>query len=480
MEGPKGIQLEATVGTTDRGSLWRATHESKHDRIVRIVEPRFCDGRFRQALTNLRQRQHSRMLEITGEGWSGGHFYIEYVVASPWRTLEERLAELASWRDRMVLLNQVCEVLARWQSSPVHPLGLNLRNIVVMRDAGRWYPWLAPCPAITVSSPCDLFGFDSTVVAALAPEVIRGAQLDERAQDAYALGTLVAQAIGCPESRLAAADDENRIEAQARGALLLSVAEGSRIPSFLHSTPQVQQLFQTIKHYRHTKPDARPHGATELSSAVNAVADPIALAGTLRSADPDRALEVLSWAGNGDEQLAVRAAVLAAEISTEAGDPQRALPYLDQAVSLAPNRLDLRRQRSESRWRVFKALPQGESSDREGELLLEDLALLTDPRLKHLDRNADSTLCLRAAEVHRRRGDPAAAAAKLFEAIKMDPSNLGALLSYMQCWIELGDRDNAEQTRTEALRRIAKLEKSQMLTTREAQQWREWFATFPY
>ena len=227
MEGPEGIHLAAAIGPTNCGSLWRASRDSEHDRIVRIVDPRFCDERFKRALENLRQRQYPRMLRIASEGWSGAHYYIEYEVSPPWQTLEERLAECDGWWDRLLLLGPVCDAIALWQRSPVHPLGLNLRNIVLADEGGQQLPWLVPCPAIVISSPCDLFGLDSTVIAALAPETIRGVLLNARAQDAYALGTLAAQATGCPVSR-SARDDESRVETQARGALLVSTGTAWR------------------------------------------------------------------------------------------------------------------------------------------------------------------------------------------------------------------------------------------------------------
>lgn len=471
MEGPQGIRLADSVGATDRGTLWRATRENEHDRIVRIVEPRFCDGRFRQALTGLRQRRDDRMLEITGEGWSGGNYHAEYAVPSPWLTLEERLAELPDWRDRGALLDQVCEVLPRWQASPVQPLGLNLRNIVVLEDAGRWDPWLVPCPAMTVGTPCDLFGLDTEIVAALAPEAVRGVQLDGRVQDAYALGTLVAQALGCPPARLAADDDEHRVEAQARGALLRSSPEGSGIPGYLHQVPQVLELFRTVRRYRHTEPDARPNDAAVLHAALAEATDPIALAGSLRTTDPTRALQVLSWVDDENTERAALAAGLAAEINAEQGDRDAALRLLDKAVALAPERMDLRRRRTEAAWRVFEPLPPGTEAGRIGDQLVKDLKLLR--RLREI---GGPTPHLRVAEVHRRRGDLAAAADELHAAVLADPADLSALLAYALCWVDLGDAATTRQTVAEAYRRIDRMEQSQMLTTREAHQWRKRFA----
>jgi tetratricopeptide (TPR) repeat protein len=478
VEGPDGIQLDVAIGSTDRGSLWRATRRRQHDRIVRIVEPRFCDGRFRQALTHLRQRQHPRLIEITGEGWSGAHFYIEYAVTPPWRTLAERLAELDSWRDRLLELKRVCEVLALWHNSPVHPLGLNLRSIVLMQDAGRWYPWLLPCPATSVPLPCDLFGVEPPVLAALAPEVIRGVQLDQRAQDSYALGTLVAQAVGGLES--SPADDESLIEAQARGALLDSAAAGSTLPDGLRSTPQVQRLLQIIRRYRHTAPNARPTDAHALQSALEEVTDAVALAGMLRADDPALALDVLSEVTPGhDIAFYLKCVRLAAEICVERGDLREAVRRLDAAILIAPELTDLRRQRGDLRWTLFEMALRASGDDtwteRDDMLLLKDLNLL-----KRLSSGGDHTLpYLRAAEVHRRRGDLEAAADELFEATQIDPSDLLALFCYARCWRELKEPAKAAKVANTARRRIDRLEELNMITSMEAHRWREDFDDFP-
>jgi hypothetical protein len=466
MEGPQGIDL-AAIGPTDRGFLWRASRDREHDRIVRIVDPRFCDERFRHALRNLRQRQHPRMLRIASEGWFGAHYYIEYAIDPPWQTLEERFTECEGWRDRVLLLGPVCDALALWQRSPVHPLGLNLRNIVLVDAAGQRLPWLVPCPAITIPSPCDLFGLDSAVVAAMAPETIRGVLLDERAQDMYALGTLVAQAVSCPEPR-SARDDESRIVTQARGALLVSTGAGSTIDAFLRTTPQVEQLFRTIRHYRHTTPAARPHDPAELRSALAAVTDPIAFAEAFRSIDPGRALEMLSLVDGKDPAQRLRAVCLATEIHSKTGDWQASLRCLDEAIALAPIRTDLRWQRCDTRWRVLQKT-QGKAAHEEAERLLKELKAL-----KILD--PDATMPYKcSAEIHRWNGDLASAAQELYDAIEVAPTDLQALLLYAQCWIDLNDPDKAAAVADTARRRISGMVKAGVITREEGQQWNDKF-----
>lgn len=441
MDGPNGVLLRAMVGVTDRGSLWRAD-----DTILRVVEPRFCDEAFREALTRLRQRRYPRLLEITGEGWTGGYFYVSYAVRPPWQTLEERLAGPLDWPERITLAADVCRALEHWRSSPVHPLGLSLRNIVLMRHAGRWMPWLVPCPAITMATPRDLFGLDATALAPLAPELIRGTAAGSL--DVYALGTLVAQVLGPVTGTY---DDEGRVEAQARGVLLSST--GARVPAFLHSTPQFQAVLRTIERYRHPHPQARPDKADDLLAAVEAMVDVDGLAGALL---PERVLEVLRAMGHDP-----RIVPIAERISATA-DPALALRYLDLAVPIAANDLGLRRARAALRWQLGRFTAE----------LVDDLGHLA----RHGDRPERLQAFKRSAEVHRSHGDPAAAAKDLYAATQLAPGDLDALLAYRRCWQELDRTAEADQTLAEALRRIGRMEDSQMLTTKEAELWRSRFA----
>ncbi|MBM7856260.1 serine/threonine-protein kinase [Lentzea nigeriaca] len=461
--------MVAAVGSTDRGELWRASRHTPNDRIVRIVEPRFADGAFKRAVGTLGQRQLAAMVEITGHDYTAdGRYYIEYRTDADWLTLAERLAVLTDWQDRVALLERICSLFARWQRSPVHPLGLSLHNIVVVAEDDRWLPWLLPCPAVTYGTPCDLFGVDSSVVAALAPEVVRGLRPGNRAVDCYAIGTLVAQALGDTTVATITAD-EDRVEAQARGLLWPALTAGTRIPSTLCGTREGQDLFRVVEHYRHATPTARPADAEELRSALDAVADPVSIAAGLRRTDPVRALELLELVRGHDGEARVRACLLGTEIAAEQGDGEAQLRYLHEAVQLAPRRFDLRQRRYEAAWRVFESRP----SDRVlGKVILDDIALLKQVGLEE----DESVLYQRAAEVHLRRGEPAAAAREAHAAAARDFGDLASLLLYGRCWIELGDLHNARLTEIEGRRRIERLVAAQDLTKGEAQQWYERFA----
>jgi len=104
----------------------------------------------------------------------------------------------------------------------------------------------------------DLFGIDAPILAAVAPEIVRGVALDRRAPDSYALATLAAQAAGCAEDAGSAEDDDGRVTAQARGTLLRADEPRSAVQESLHRAPEVRQLFQAIRRYRHPTGPGRP------------------------------------------------------------------------------------------------------------------------------------------------------------------------------------------------------------------------------
>ncbi|MGD9526062.1 MAG: hypothetical protein AB7L91_18280 [Dehalococcoidia bacterium] len=473
MDGPPGIDLHAPVGITDRGVLWRASRHTDHDRILRIVAPQFCTGRFRQAIAALRRSRPIRMLEIVEEGWWDGYYHVEYAVPLPWQTLEERMRDTPGWRDRIGVLKSICGVVPHWQSGPVHPLGLNLRNVVLLRETGHWFPWLVGCPPTTIATPCDVFDLDSSVLAALAPELVRGVPRDDRALDAYALGTLAAQAIGCHPTSSTPVNAESRVEVQARGAMLELTLAGSRVPPFLHTTPQLDQLVRTVQRYRHTEPEARPASATALVEAISVVDNPIELANTLLGAphhDLEGALTILEGADDAPE-LRLASAIRAADICARRNDPRREAQFLDLALAVDAGRRDLRLRRFRARWTLLSAQRHEETRQHEVDALLADVALLGESR-------RDPQPHRLAAEVHRWHGDHDAAAREYYQVINKDYRDLDTLHAYWLYWRDKpGAEDDADQTQALAFHRISKLRANDFLTEEEANRWRERFTS---
>ncbi|MFQ5675436.1 MAG: tetratricopeptide repeat protein, partial [bacterium] len=358
-----------------------------------------------------------------------------------------------------------------------HPLGLNGRNIIMVNDVGRWFPWLLPCPPAKYSSPCDLFGADSPVISAIAPEVIRDVYFDDRAQDNYALGTLAIHGLGCKESRQAITD-EDRIEAQARGALLNCELKFSEVEAFLHGIEPLKHLIQVVQHYTQISPVARPIESTALKTAcTNAftTTDPVVLALDLvKHSNSHEALKILQWGLKAfGENLKGR--LLAASICEKIEELPQALEHLDRAVSLAPRDPDLRWQRCNLRWLLYQKLPplNAGEPDPQGELLIKDLTLLKS--MTERNPTEKNLPYIMAAQVHHRRHDLESAAKELHRAAELEPADMNALYLYGKCLKDLGDHNAVSRIVQIAHNRIDKMIKAEMMEKMEAQKWREKF-----
>jgi len=477
MESIDGIQIDQIIGVTERGTLWRATRRRKNDRIVRIIDPRFCDHRFRQALTNLSNLQYPRMLRIVGQGWAGVHFYIEYLADSSWETLEDHFNRL-HWRMCLQVVDQICEILPQWSNSPVHPLGLNALNIIMVKDFGHFLPWLLPCPSLKYSSPCDLFGINSSIISTIAPEVIRGVTSTERSQDIFALGTLAMQALGCSAVRQVTTD-EDRVEAQACGALFVCDMQPADIEDFLFDVGALKLLIQVIKHFSHISPDARPMDAAELRtasrSAFEATKPGILALEYVKQQDSRRALKILEW---GFETIGENPTdrILAATICERIEEFSQALKHLDQAVEITPGDLELCWRRCDLRWYLYQKLPPllaGEP-DPEGDLLIKDLNWL---KLSEMNPTQKNEPHKRLSTIYRRRHNLPSAAQELFDAIELEAADMEALYLYAQCFKDMKKLDEFTQILHEAYRRLDRMVKTELMSEREAQVWREQFNT---
>ncbi|HEX8070622.1 MAG TPA: hypothetical protein VF546_11770 [Pyrinomonadaceae bacterium] len=487
MSALTGIRLERLLGATERGTLWSAARARPGDRIVRLVEPRFCDFEFRRALTDLRGRQYARTLRILSDGFLNDSFFIEYEAAAQWETLEAHFAR-RHWRARLQAVCRVCEALPHWRLAPVHPLGLHARHVVMVRDAGVWFPWLLLCPPLAYASPHDLLGLDAVVLSALAPEIVRGVGSAARAEDAYALGDLAARALGMGADAEPLTEDE-RLEAQACGALAPHELAASDVDDFLRGHQTVLNCQQAVSHYTQVAPEARPADAQPLLDACGAAlaaTDPLELAGQyVKGRRPVEALNVLAWGWRHfGERLEER--LLAVEACELLGDPQQTLVHLDRAVELLDGqasgaleahalRWQLRAQRCELRWGLYRALPAlaAGAPDPEGDRLLPDLDWLK----THGDDGARERgkLHMRAGFVYRRRRDLVRAAQEFYAAAEAQRADMVALYSYGECLRELGHAPHVAQLVQEAKRRIGRLKLNEMMEEAEAELWLERF-----
>lgn len=472
MEGPDGIQLIQMISATERGNLWRAMRYRKDDRIVRIIDPRFCDLHFRQSLTNLRYRHYPRMLQIIGEGWAGVHFYIEYSVDSPWDTLEEYFKKL-HWRLRLPVLSQICEAMSQWNNCPVHPLGLNEQSIIMQSDVGHWFPWLLPCPALPYSSPCDLFDVQSSNIATLAPEFIRKVHLQDRALDIYALGAIATHALGCMEIPQFKTEEEF-IEAQVCGRLLFCELKSSAIEDFLFSIESLKRLIEVIHRCTHISIEARPLDTSELKAACNLAFNdttPGFLASHLTMHQNSReALKILEWGfDNFGENLPDR--LLAADICEKLEEIPQALTHLDRAVLLNVGDYNLLLRRCQLRWSYYQKLSSlsAGAADPDGDLLLRDSNWFKSFPMSSTRR---TTPYLIAASVYRRRQKLTLAAQELYTAANdIDQSDMIVLWLYGECLIDLGEHEKVAQVVHEAHRRLDRMTKTELMEKPEADKW---------
>jgi hypothetical protein len=294
--------------------------------------------------------------------------------------------------------------------------------------------------------------------------VVRGVSPNQRAQDGYALGTLVAQAVGCQATQLVH-DDGEKVEAQARGALLPVHDRRSEVPPYLRGIPQLRQLFTTIQRYRHPVPQARPAGVGELRTAIADATDLVGLAETLRPDNPEAALEVLSWAGEADTGRLVRCLGLAADICTGRGDVGAALGYLDRAVRLMPDYVDIRRARADALWTVLEATPLEAAPARLPELIA-DLEFVDQRRTERSARWRR-----RLAEAYRRDGDRFAEAEALYGVVDIEPKDLASLRRYGGCLKDLGRRGDVGAVVRTGKRRADNLAAAGEIDEQTRQRW---------
>jgi hypothetical protein len=398
----------AEIGRTGRGVLRRSG-----DRLVRVIDPRLCDERFRTALAELHGQPPPDTLPIVDSGPAHDGYHLEYAAPAELRTLGEAYAEAGHWSGRLVLAARVCEALDGWHHGRLATLGLDLHSVLVGSAV-----WLAPCPPVRAGTPRDLFGLDVPSLAGLAPELVRGTVPHQRAEDAYALGTLAALALGCRAYR---PDDDpgDLVERQARDALLEVEVAASEVEPALRPADRLDALVRTIRLYRSRAADARPTDAAELRRALIAAADLLGLAEELWAAgDPVAGLEALENAAPG---LSMH--WLAGRINAGLGRATAAFDHYAEAVRLSPTQFRLREQRLDDLWRLWP--PDGDAPAEWAEALLDDIA-----RLRRWDKRNTLALWLREADVHERRGDRYALATALHEAANRNPGSFEVLYRY--------------------------------------------------
>ncbi|MCY1139634.1 hypothetical protein OWR29_16665 [Actinoplanes sp. Pm04-4] len=452
----------ARLGNSSRGSLRR-----EDDRLVRVLDPRQCDERFRTALAEIRGREWPDTLPILTHGPAGDGYRIEYA-ADGILTLAEAFEAVTHWSGRLILVADVCEAVDVWHRGRAAGLGLDAHTVVVKSGSGGIR--LAPCPPVRPASPLDLSDVDPGALAAVAPEAVRGLPAHQRAEDVYALGTLAALALGIrPE---ASGDGPGRVERQARGVLLKVSATATVVEPFLHTSQRLEALLTTIRRCRNDSVDARPTDGAGLRRALLAMADLTGLAEEVWLAgDPAGARSVLSRTGPG-----FRSDWLAARIATAEGDGATAFEQYRRAVETAPTQYRLRQQRFDDMWALWQAA--ADPPPEWARALLDDLAFL-----RPFGELPPAELWLREAEVHERAGTDGLyrAARALYEATIREPDSFAVLLRYARCQRRIseveGRADAAEvdKIRQVVSKRLDTMLRIKAISREEAQRWRTQF-----
>jgi hypothetical protein len=440
-----------------RGSLRR-----EDGRLVRVIDPRLCDENFRAELRLLKARNQALTLEIVRDGQVEEGYRIEYAAPPAARTLGEAMAAETRWADRLRLLVPLCDSVDHWHAGPMSSAGLDPAGVLLIDGDGGSVAWLAPCPPVRLADPRDLLGVDETSLALLAPEVVRGLGTPGRPEDIYALGALAAWALGY--GSFTAPTPAERVEAQARGALIDAGPSQSLMEPGLRQAGRIDRLVATIRRYRDASPDARPAGTRELRRAIVAATDLVALARDLRTSDPAVALRMLGQDGAGRPDDRIAQHRLAAEIAAGDGDPETALDHLDRAVALSEAHVDVRGERGDLLWRLWNE--RVEDRERIGERLLAELAFLRERVAR-----PGVGLWVREAHVRMDRGDFAAALRALFAAEKLDGADLTILCLSGKCWRKLDRPANVEQVVDLAESRIRTLIAIGELSEQEGQRW---------
>ena len=465
------VELAGRIAVTGRGALYRVARDA--GAVVRVIDPRYCDGRFHEGLDRLRRAAHPSTATIVAEGWIGQDFFLQYRLDGRWETLAEHFQH-QHWRARAAVVARLCDVAGEWAGSGIHPIGLNGSNIVMLEmAAGVWFPWLLPCPPLEYASPCEWFDVAPGALAAVAPEIVRGLPVDYRAVEMYALGAILWQALGAAEAQ---GTPEDLVEFQARNSGFGTAPLAADIESFLRDLDAVRSLVQIARRCTHSSVLARPASLNDVKAACEgavAATEPIVLARLkVAAADSREALRILDWGfSTFGEDLDGR--VLAADICEKIEEYARAAAHLTAAIALAARRFDLqinlRIRRGEVRWRLYRKLPPLEPGvpDPEGDALLADLKFW-----KEICDSKDIQPYERAARVYLRRGDLYSAAEELCEASEREQSDMAVLYRYAKCLSDLGGRKECGEAVATAHYRLDRMVLSDMMDKEGADRWR--------
>src|SRR5258708_24649563 len=92
--------LTQRLAGTDRGDLWMADFGNGRRSLIRLLDRRLANAAFKSALNDLSSaiaRNHApRLLRIQSHGFSGDHYYVEYLNGAPVHSVPEYFSR-AHW-----------------------------------------------------------------------------------------------------------------------------------------------------------------------------------------------------------------------------------------------------------------------------------------------------------------------------------------------------------------------------------------------
>jgi hypothetical protein len=493
------ISLERRLIGTDRGDLYLGKRYGE-DALFRLLDRGLVNADFRAQVDDLvaalAKRPAPRVLQIVHHDFSGDHYYIQYRLPGVAQAIPEFFGQI-HWLTRLRFVEGIVSVYGAWQKRIPVPLGPHGGRVVACRVAGHWVAHLAPCPPLALRSPLDLLNADREVLAAAAPETLRGVPAIGVAEDVYSAATLVLQALGiCP--LIGGPDKEACIEAQARVSPNQWDLRACDVEGSLWQIPSARELLSELglvaRQCSVFSPAGRPPDMTRIRTALQGVLafeEAAVVATELKeNGRPREALDVLEWRLRNplDEAEKRRIHRMAAELSSELGMPAQELKHIEKLLTLSKGETVLERRRMEIRCDAyFKKTPNTQvgAPDAEGEWLLQEIERLRqrlpddDPIVKE-DRLRSARICWRTGDLSRR-------AAELYALTQLDEGDVDAWdlygLAYREYACQSGLDRNLKDAAFKALDqlvrfmevRLKRLNEAGLISDEEKKTWIERF-----
>ncbi len=422
----------------NRGNLWLGRRGSQH-LLFRALDRHLADIRFRRAISDLHDSLAAepvpRALAIVDHDFHGDQYFLAYRLDWPVRSVP-MLFSTSHWLERLRFIADAASMVAQWEKKLPLPLGLHGEGLVACRVNNTWVAHIAPCPQISYSCPLELTRTDTSVLAGIAPERIRGLRPLGIMEDIFAAGALVLSALG--SIPFAGTDvPEEQIEIQARALSFTHNHDQLGVENALWAVfparERIRHLAAVARRCCAYAPEARPQSFQDLQTALAGVLAFSDWQSFSSKLDPADALQFLEWAINSDgvhRHELDDARMVAARLAQQLRMPSRELHYLQNV-----DRQDAPHRRMVIQYEQYvrKApIPPG-TADPEGDKLLAELEKFRPLDVRGLEpdeRISAKEDSLRAAMIFLRRGDLYNRARELFAVTQLDARDIDALFLY--------------------------------------------------